>query len=118
MKANISIGEKYGPAMKITDPEKARKYFDELVADNMACSEHTRKQAEAIEKANLGYYAGYYDNDTRVRVEKLFCCVHPVFGSAEKHPVTEAEAFAMGVAVGSGTTVVTDEKPCKKGSRL
>ena len=117
MKANITIGEKYRPAMAIKDPQKARKYFDELVANNMACSEHTKEEAEAIEKANLGYFAGYYDNETRVRVEKLFCCAHPVFGKAEKKAITPEEAFAMGVAMGSGTTVVTDEKPCKKGSR-
>jgi len=117
MKANITIGEKYGPAMSITDPEKARLCFEGLVQHNMENSTHSRDEAERIERVNLGYCAGYYDNETRIRVEKLFCCAHPVFGKAEKKAVTPEEAFAMGVAVGSGTTVVTDEKPCEKGSR-
>jgi len=41
----------------------------------------------------VGYYAGYYDKDTRVRVEKLFKCNHPIFGSAKDGTPTQEEAF-------------------------
>jgi hypothetical protein len=105
-----TIGEKYRPAMKITDPEEARRYFEELVRHNMANSDHTRKQAEDIERSNLGYFAGYYDKDTRIRVERLFYCVHPVFGSAKKNDFKPEEVFAMGLAIGSGVTFIKDEK--------
>ena len=76
----ITIGEKYGPAMQITDPEKAREYWE-------ACVEHcmrfgkTRAEAESIERSNLGYYAGYYDSETVQRVLKLFDAGHPIFGA-------------------------------------
>jgi hypothetical protein len=79
----VTIGEKYGPAMKITDPQEAAEYFE-------ACVQHTmtfgtsRKEAESIERQNLGYFSGYYDYETMKRVEVLFLAKHPIFGSADQ----------------------------------
>ena len=100
MKANITYGEKYDPAMKIKTQEEADAYFEECVQHCMA---HGRNRAEAenIERSNLGYYAGYWDNETRERVERLFKCAHPVFGSiAQNGPPTAEAAFAAGVKAG------------------
>ena len=82
MKRKITIGEKYGPAMDMTDEKEAKAYFDECVRHTMS---HGKTLAEAIfiEKANLGYYAGYYSAETRKRVERLFQCQHPFFGKAD-----------------------------------
>src|SRR4051812_40668487 len=92
----ISIGEKYDPAMKITDQAQADHYFEKCVAHTMRFGK-TREQAEAIERENLGYYAGYCDNETRARVERLFNCAHPIFGAiAEQGPPTHEAAFAAG----------------------
>lgn len=99
MKSKITYGEKYGPAMKITDPAEAKKYFEECVKHTMSFGK-TREEAEAIERSNLGYYAGYYDTETRKRVERLFDCAHPVFGKAEKGVPTAEEAFKMGEKMG------------------
>ena len=91
----ITIGEKYGPAMEITDQTEVDAYFE-------ACVEHcmrfdrSREEAEEIERANLGYYAGYRDFETRQRVERLFNAVHPVFGSVANGEPTAEEAFAAG----------------------
>jgi len=103
MKTTITIGEKYGPAMEITDQAAADTYFEECVEHCMGHGQ-SRKGAEAIERQNLGYFAGYYDSETRERVERLFKCSHPIFGSiAEKGAPTAKEAFAAGmVAAGSG----------------
>jgi len=49
-----------------------------------------------ITKSNLGYYAGYYDEETRIRVEKMFQCVHPVFGQYTKNKLTSEQVFEMG----------------------
>lgn len=93
----ISIADKYSPAMVITDQSDADKYFEECVRHNMSFGVSSREDAERIERANLGYYAGYYDNETRERVERLFRCAHPVFGKiSEKGPPTMAEAFMAG----------------------
>lgn len=104
----MTIGEAFGPAMEITDTAKADEYFAALVERNMRVFDQTRERAEADTKSSLGYYAGYYDSETRERVERLFNCSHPVFGSIAKvgAPTTE-EAFQAGIdfAARSTTTV-------------
>jgi hypothetical protein len=78
----MTNGEKYGPAMEIIDQAAADEYFERLVEHLLANSEvRNRAEAEQIERSNLGYYAGYYSNETRERVERLFRCGHPIFGA-------------------------------------
>ena len=86
------------PAMHIEDQAEADAYFERLVLFYMAYDQ-TRKRAEEVTRANLGYWAGYgFD---RERVEELYRCQHPVFGSVKKngHPTME-EAFSAGVERG------------------
>lgn len=99
----ISIADKYGPAMKITDQAEADAYFAELVKHNLSFGKRDRAEAEKMERSNLGYFAGYSGNETRKRVEQLFKCEHPIFGSIAKNgPPTQREAFLMGAAMGAG----------------
>jgi len=105
--ASRTMGEKYGPAMEIRDQAEADTYFEFLVQHNIHWSKkefgtaHTRAEAERIERSNLGYYAGYYDHSVRERVERLFRCAHPVFGSiAEKGPPTAEQALEAGLKMG------------------
>jgi hypothetical protein len=95
----MTYGDKYRPAMEMTDPQEAAEYFEVCVQH---CMRHgkTRQEAEDIERKNLGYYAGYYSTETRLRVEKLFSCQHPFFGKAADGVPTSEEAFSMGKALG------------------
>jgi len=95
----ITIGKKYEPAMEITDPQEASEYFEACVVHTMGFDK-TREEAEKIERINLGYFAGYYDHETRLRVERLFNCEHPVFGKAKDGVPTPEEAFEMGKRLG------------------
>jgi len=86
--------------MNITNQADADLYFE-------ACVEHmmhfgkTREEAEEIERINLGYYAGYYTNETRERVERLFKCAHPDFGKIAEHGApTFEQAFDAGFLKG------------------
>lgn len=79
MKKDITIGEKYGKAMKITDRDEASAYFEECVQHTMSFGKN-REDAEKIEHENIGYYAGYYDQETAKRVNSLYGAVHPIFG--------------------------------------
>lgn len=103
MKHPITIYEKYGPAMAITDQAAADAYFEECVQHNlesrrMRGEAEDRKQAEYVERANLGYFAGYGSHETRARVERLFRCSHPVFGPiAANGPPTAEEALRKGI---------------------
>lgn len=96
-KQRVTIGDKYGPAMSITDQAEADVYLEDCIQHSMSFGE-SRDNAERIEKANLGYFAGYCDHETRERVERLFRCAHPVFGAIAQNgaPTTE-QALAAGL---------------------
>ena len=74
-----TIRDLYEAAVKITDQQEADEYLESLVHwsvdKGMAPAE-----AELLHRRNLGYYAGYYDNETMRRVNRLFRTTHPVFG--------------------------------------
>ena len=96
-----TYGEIYGPAMEITDQQEADEFFDSLVSGSMYAFSMSREDTEALVRHNLGYIAGYYDNETRERVERLFKCEHPVFGSIEENgPPTMEAAFQAGLSMG------------------
>lgn len=93
----ISIADKYRPAMLITDQAAADTYFARCVEHTMRFGK-SAEEAAKIERINLGYYAGYYSHETRARVETLFRCAHPIFGSiAENGPPTPDAALAAGI---------------------
>jgi hypothetical protein len=98
--SNVSIGTKYGYGMEITDEREAADYFEACVKHTMSFGV-SRAEAERIERVNFGYYAGYYDHATRLRVEKLFACEHPMFGAASAGPVDPGKALLTGMAMAS-----------------
>lgn len=99
---NITIGEKYEPAMKVQTKTAAKHYFRRLVKHSMHWFGMGRKAAVELEKTNLGYFAGYYDAETRERVERLFECQHPYFGAIAKKGSPDPEtAFNIGRSIGN-----------------
>jgi len=101
-KTTLTYGETLDPAMKIIEQADADQYLKEY-------ADFIEKQPDfkgnetgiSIAKANLGYWAGYWNDETRKRVEKLFKCAHPVFGSIEENGVpTNEQAFEMGLNAG------------------
>jgi len=98
MKKNITIGEKYRPAMEITDQVEADAYFEMCVEHTMRLGK-SRQEAEEIERVNLGYYADYYDHGIMARVNRLFHTEHPLFG---KTIPTAKEAFEIGLKLAEG----------------
>ena len=119
-KKELTYGECLDPAMNITEPEDAVQYLNSYVrfiAEGLKEDEahltpkEITERAMYIAKHNLGYYAGYYDNETRARVERLFECEHPMFGSIGKSGVPSAkQAFEMGKFIG---TVLKDKQDNK-----
>lgn len=93
---NATIGDLYHPAMVITDQAEAHEYLEALVQHCMRLSGVSREEAERIQRANLGYFSGYYDYETMLRVEELYGAVHPVFGSVQAGPPSLEEAFEAG----------------------
>ena len=91
-KDTLTYGEALDPAMEIKDPDEALQYLkDYVVYLQKFLDEEPREDAMTaleIAKTNLGYYAGYYDGETQVRVEKLYKAVHPIFGTTSNHGST------------------------------
>jgi hypothetical protein len=104
----VTLDQMYGHAMEITDQAEADAWFERCVEYSMRDG-RARAEAEAIERRNLGYYAGYYSNETRARVEKLFRCAHPIFGAiADKGP--PENPFRMGLEMGQAAKRKRDEQ--------
>lgn len=84
-KETITYVECLDPAMGITDPADARQYFDaycKYISTYLKNGvRESGKTAQEIARVNLGYFAGYYSNETRENVERLFSCSRPVFGN-------------------------------------
>lgn len=102
--------ELFERAMAAGSQSEADEIFESLVQAKLSCAckkclsdpAASRVKAEAIVREALGYMAGYYCNNTRERVERLFKCEHPIFGAiAKKGAVTADEAFAIGLKLGA-----------------
>lgn len=94
----MTINEKYDKAMYICNQMDADEYLDLLCRYSVLKDGLLYEQAQARHKTNLGYYAGYFDSDTRERVERLFKCAHPIFGKiVEKGPPTMEQALQAGI---------------------
>src|SRR3989304_6422117 len=92
-----TYGATLEPAMRITDTQEAQEYLEELIVQNMKRWGQTRERATEVTKINLGYFAGYYNNEIMARVNKLYSTVHPIFGATAP---TSKEAFEMGKKIG------------------
>ena len=89
----------YENAMKVETEDDADIIFGMLVSNCMRETGDTREECEALQRKNLGYYAGYYDKQTRTKVEKWYNAVHPYLGAADLD-LTPEEIFQIGFELG------------------
>ena len=100
-KETVTYGEALDPIFKITDKQDAiqyknayLKYMEQFLVNGVNKSGQT---ALEIVNTNIGYYAGYGSNDDRKRIEDLFDCSHPIFGSIKGNGIpTGKEALECG----------------------
>lgn len=97
----LTYGECLKPAMEIVDRFAAAQYKRKYIAYTQKFLDEEPRDdgmtAEEIVNTNLGYFAGYYDDETRSRIEDLFICSHPVFGNIADGKPTSDEAFNDGI---------------------
>lgn len=63
-----TAGELYGPFAWIESKRDALKRYNALIERNRRITGNPAKVARRIEKANIGWAMGYYDEATRTRV--------------------------------------------------
>jgi hypothetical protein len=94
----MTFEEAYFPAMTIETQEEADRYLEKLVfAIMVSRPELTDDEARELARSNLGYSAAYFDHATRLRVERLFRCEHPILGKAGVSPLPPEECFRIGM---------------------
>jgi hypothetical protein len=90
----------YEEAINATDQKRADCYFNALVSYLMARTGQSGPSAVQQVQNDLGYYAGYFTQAVRLRVEKLYGARHPYLGTAEKN-LTPEEIYQIGFDLGS-----------------
>lgn len=86
----ITAKETCAPALDITDKTEAEQYL----ADYAIFSKKDNESLEASIKAcknNLVCYADFVSPESRDRIERLFDCEHPFFGSIAKNGIPSLE---------------------------
>lgn len=78
---NLTYGQTLGPAMEISNQKDADEYLEALIEYYMRDGTKSKNECRELALNNLGYFAGYYDQETANRVKKLFGALHPIFGS-------------------------------------
>jgi hypothetical protein len=92
-----TYGEMYDPAMEVQTEQEAAAYLDRLIRYQVAHGVHPDIATKII-KVNLAYWAAYGSHERRERIERLYGCEHPVFGSIKENgPPTTNEAFQLGL---------------------
>ncbi len=94
-----TFGEVFDSANACTTKEEAQAWLKKEIERHSVEYKYTPEESEKIIKANLGYFAGYYDEATRVKIETLFGAQHPIFGSVSRK-WTPDEIFKKGVELG------------------
>ncbi len=91
--------------VKATDEATAQTLMNEYVEDIQRYyrginDPKSYEEAREIALSNVGYYAGYYKQETREWVELLYGARHPVLGSALGNQLTSEQIYKIGVDYG------------------
>ena len=101
---SITSGDLYNSAMKVQTQEEADEFFEALMVFCLIEFVQEREEAARVMRSNIGYWTGYCSDETAIRVQRLFQCEHPVFGSMEHDgPPTPEEALRKGIEIGRRT---------------
>lgn len=85
----------YDALVCLKNQKLADELFDSVVLKNMQILGVDRDQAEKNVRENIGYYAAYWDTETRERCEKLYGAIHPFLGPVSNN-YTPEEIFELG----------------------
>lgn len=92
----MNYSELYDPAMEVETVEEAAACF-KRIQDLQTADGVPPEISEKVIKGNLAYWADYGSGERRERIERLYDCEHPIFGSIkEMGSPTTKEAFDLG----------------------
>ena len=93
-----TIGEVFNEALRLarTDSYEAKEFFKEYINWISTQNHYSWDKATEIAKSNLGYFAGYYDEEVCDIIYKTYQCSHPIFGD-KPFSVSAEEAYKKGI---------------------
>ena len=94
-----TIAELYSRSTKIETEQEAKTYLNNLVQYFVQRFNMPLDEAYLKVRQNIGYFSGYYSDEIRRRIEKLFNCVHPILGSVD-NDLSPEEIFKIGFEMG------------------
>lgn len=115
--SSATYGDLYDPAMEVQTKEEADAYFKKLQDLQSKNGVHP-EISEKILKVNLAYWAAYGGDEQRERIERLYDCAHPYWGSFKENgqpTIREVEQLATNRAKGEGPQTLTDLRKMKQG---
>ena len=88
---------RYDDLLKVATQDEADVCLKKIIQIIVSKDGKSPREAKKLAKANIGYWAGYYDEETARRIWKLFRTEHPIFHKRWPKP---EEAFRLGVKWG------------------
>lgn len=76
-----TYGEQFKSAIACKTKDDARIWLDEEIAQYQREYKMPAQEAKKVILSNLGYMAGYYDQETATKVLELFGAAHPILGT-------------------------------------
>ena len=96
-----TIGEVFNEALRLakTDNDEAQDFFYQYVNHISFVNKYSWDKSIEIAKSNLGYFAGYYNQEVCDIIYKTYQCSHPIFGD-KPFSVDPEEAYRKGLEMG------------------
>ena len=93
-----TFGEIFDLALDLAkkDTYEAQEWFYEYVNCISMDNSYSWDKSIEIAKSNLGYFAGYYNQEVCDIIYKTYQCSHPVFGD-KPFEISPEEAFKKGM---------------------
>lgn len=110
MKIAFTLAGACEQALKVKTQAAADELLDGMAQYLFLSRQLARKDALQLARFELGYYAGYANFDTRVRVEKLFDAPHPFLGSVfAAHVYSPLQILNLGFDVAEALLALREE---------
>ena len=105
MRQPKTYGQMMNEALAINNQDEADKWFaEEVKAMQEANPEWDSEKCVSVVRSNLGYMAGYYNDNVAQHVHKFFNANHPIFGGSDYHKtMSPTKAFNKGKEINNET---------------
>src|SRR5882672_6581023 len=93
-----TYGEQFKEASACETKEQADEWLAAEIERYRVDYGQDEPKAKSVIMGNLGYMAGYYDDATAKKINRLFGATHPIFGGDNYHnTVTPEQAYEVGI---------------------